>query len=853
MPETLYALVAPALPVDKNFEYLIPEQLIPKAEPGKRVLVPFRNRKITGYIIEIRSSPEFDPGSIKPIIDILDQEPLFKPGQMALFSFCRDYYQAPLGLVLKTGLPPGINVSSRKLVRITELGIDRARGVTEREAALLELIEQFEELPQEKLSALLGEPVPDSSLKTLEKKGLIEISDDVEKARIKAREDLEVRLKRSLKQDEEMALARRAREQYRLILHLKNTGPALVTELREQFNNPLLLAKNLQKRGLAVIEKKRVERKPFTLELLPAPEPDHLTTAQKNTLKEIKQAIIEDRPEVFLLRGVTGSGKTEVYIQAAKTMLGRGKTVLVLVPEIALTPQLMHRFRSRFQGEKIAMLHSGLTPAERFDQWWQIRRGEVSMVIGARSAVFAPLQNLGLIVVDEEQDSAYKQESGVHYQARDLAVWRGRHEKAPVILGSATPSLESAYNAETGKYKLLELPERVDSRPLPKIEVVDLRKELGKDDKSAPPQPARGRELTPEQQVDAAAIISPQLRSELLENFRRGNQSIIFLNRRGFAPTLICLDCGQSFKCPNCSVALTWHQKRTRQEVSPLYGSLKGDSYLLCHHCGYHDSVPDHCPNCLSARVRDFGVGTERVEKELKAVLPLARIARMDRDTMGSRRAYFDLIQQMETREIDVLVGTQMVAKGHDLAGVTLVGVLLADQSLNIPDFRSSERTFQIITQVAGRSGRGEWPGKVIIQTFNPEHYSIKHALSHDFQGFYKEEIEIRRRFGYPPFARLGLFRLSGVNPEAVSKAARALVNAARSVKGQKRFKEIRLLGPAPCPIFRLRGRVRFQVLLFSKNAALLGDFVRQITKEFEPEAPRSVRLDFDRDPGSLL
>jgi len=856
MPDTLkgsYALVAPALPVDKNFEYSIPDDLAQKAQAGKRALVPFRARKITGYLLKIYDHPELEPSRIKPIIDILDEEPLFRPGQIELFNFCSEYYQAPLGQVLKTALPPGINVSSRRLVRITELGREKAGGLSPPAKTVIELLDQLDELPVDKIQSLSGESIPDSTLKSLARKGLIEIADEIEQARVKPREELEIRLKRVPSQDQELLLSRRAKEQYRLILHLKASGPVLVSELRDQFKNPLALARALEKRGLVTTGKRRVERKPFTLELIPGKEPDNLTPAQKAALNEIKQAMVENRSEVFLLEGVTGSGKTEVYIQAAKIVLGRGRTVLILVPEIALTPQLMHRFRTRFPEEKIAILHSGLSASERFDQWWQIRRGEVSMVIGARSAVFAPLEKLGLIVVDEEQDSAYKQESGVHYQARDLAVWRGKKENAQVILGSATPSLESAYNAELGKYKLLQLPERVDFRPLPHIELLDLRKELSLDQDAAGEPAGRLKELSPERQISAGSIISGALKAELVENFRRGNQTIIFLNRRGFAPILVCLDCGHSFNCPNCSVALTWHKSRTSQKISPIYGKPEGQSYLLCHHCGYHAPAADYCPVCLSARIRDLGVGTERVEQELKKVLPQARIARMDRDTMSNRRAYFELIQQMEIREIDVLAGTQMVAKGHDLPGVTLIGVLLADQSLNIPEFRSSERTFQLLTQVAGRSGRGQLPGKVIIQTFNPEHYSIRHAMRHDFQGFYEEEMPLRKKFGYPPYTRLFLFRLSGTNADAVSESARLLSRISRGLNKRKEFKEIRILGPAPCPIFRLRGRARFQLLAFSKHASPLGNLAIQITKDFSRHAAGSVRLDLDRDPGSLL
>ncbi len=853
-PRPRYAQVAPALPVEGVFDYEVPPELAQAVAIGKRVLIPFRTRKITGYVLELKAQPELDPAKIKPILQVLDQEPLFLPEQLALFRFCADYYQTPLGLVLKTALPPGINISSQKLVRITELGSERKSRLAEPMKSLLDLLDQFEELPVTRLESLLEAPVPDSMLKGLARKGLVEIIEEVEAPRIKPKEELAVRLKKTPRQDQEIELAKRAREQYRFLLTLKKGGVFLIHELRDQFKNPLALARGLEKRGLARIEKMRIERKPFALELMPIQKPDSLSPAQKSALAALERSMVENRPETFLLEGVTGSGKTEVYIQAAQMVLKRGKTALILVPEIALTPQFLHRFRSRFEQEKIAVLHSGLSPAERFDQWWQVRRGEAALVIGARSAIFAPVKNLGVIVVDEEQDGAYKQDHGVHYQARDLAVWRGRKENALVILGSATPSLESAFNAEQGKYKFLELPERIDSRPLPEVRLVDLRERRSDAREKTEPVP-KALERRPERQLPAGEIISDALKQALLENFRRGNQSIIFLNRRGFAPSLICLDCGHQFLCPNCSVSYTWHQQRTSQELSPLYGAPPTDSYLLCHYCGSHQPAPKYCPNCLSAKVRDFGVGTERLEQELKVILPQAHIARMDRDTMSSRRAYFELISRMEFREIDVLVGTQMVAKGHDLPGVTLVGVVLADQSLNIPDFRSSEHTFQIITQVAGRSGRGDWPGLVIIQTFNPEHYAIKHALKHDYRGFYQEETALRKAFGYPPYSRIALLRLSGAKLETARKSSQLMGMISRKLKAQKDFKEIRILGPAAAPIFRLRARFRFQELVFSPNPSLLGRFTRALTEKFNAENSGSagLRLELDRDPVSLL
>ena len=537
-----------------------------------------------------------------------------------------------------------------------------------------------------------------------------------------------------------------------------------------------------------------------------------LTREQQRVLGSMEARLRDGGFETLLLHGVTGSGKTEVYLQAMERVRSRGLQSLVLVPEIALTPQLLDRLEARFPGD-VAVLHSRLTGAERWRQWWRIAQGLARVVVGARSAVFAPTRKLGLIVVDEEHDYSYKQEEGVRYHGRDLAVVRGRIVGCPVILGSATPSVESYHNARSGRYRMLELTERVEARPMPAVEIVDL--------KSRPGQ-AAGEKLFSE----------PLLRA-LRENHEQGLQSLIFLNRRGFASFLQCWACGFVVQCPRCSISLTYHL---------------GRHSAFCHHCGFRQRKPDACPGCGNLSLSEVGAGTERVEHELRRLLPKARIGRMDRDTTGPRGAQERIFRSWEKGELDILVGTQMVAKGHDVGGVTLVGVILADSSLNLPDFRAAEKTFQIISQVAGRAGRALRPGRVIVQTLVPGHYCFGPARGHDYPAFFATETEFRRELGYPPFQHLVHLRIDGADGDKVARSARDL---ARDLRRREAREPVEILGPAPAPIARLRNRYRWQILLKGANRpALLATARRAVA--LMPRG-RAARIHVDVDPYNML
>jgi primosomal protein N' (replication factor Y) (superfamily II helicase) len=558
-----------------------------------------------------------------------------------------------------------------------------------------------------------------------------------------------------------------------------------------------------------------------------------LTASQNNALRAIGARLEQKKFETFLLHGVTGSGKTEVYLRAIEQARLLGKRSLILIPEISLTPQLLDRVNGRFPG-RVGVLHSALTAAERWSQWWQILRGYVDVVIGARSAVFAPIENLGLIVIDEEHDPSYKQQDGVLYNGRDVAIVRGKFANCPVLLGSATPALESYENCRQGRYCLLEIPQRVEQRPLPTFEIIDLR---AQEHRTQVPSPSVDR-LEKNLAQKTPALFSHTLIAQLRENFANGRQTLIFLNRRGFANFLQCVNCGYVWRCPYCSVTLTFH----RQQKT-----------LACHHCEYRRPVTQTCPECKNDSLKSVGAGTEQVEAILRELLPEARIARMDRDTTSKRGSQEALIRRWEKGEIDVLVGTQMITKGHDVSGVTLVGALLADLSLNLPDFRAAERTFQLLSQVGGRSGRGANPGRVIIQTYAPDHYALKYLVAHDYQGFFAAESEFRRMLNYPPNGRLVHLRIDGPKISDVEQRAQALAAALRQelARATACRDPIEVLGPAPAPIERLRNRFRWQILLKGKQTSALLDLARQ-ARSLMPRS-RAVRLHIDVDPYSML
>jgi primosomal protein N' (replication factor Y) len=612
-------------------------------------------------------------------------------------------------------------------------------------------------------------------------------------------------------------LARAPAQQAALSYLLAVGGRARVEEVAHAIPGAKEHLKRLADRGLVVLEEERVVR--GVREGLAQSRPAALTPEQADVVATLEDALEAGGFAPFLLHGVTGSGKTEVYLHLVERALELGRGSLVLVPEIALTPQLVGRFRSRF-GPQVALLHSALRDRERLRHWQELRRGEVRVAVGVRSAIWAPVPSLGVVVVDEEHDPSFKQEEKLRYQARDLAVVRARQQGALVLLGSATPSLESWENARQGRYRLLSMRRRVDDRPMPRIELVDLRVE---------------RPRTPETRGTEPPALSPPLRAAIAETLEKRQQVILFLNRRGHSTFLVCETCGQSLRCDDCDVALT-HHLSARQ--------------LQCHYCGRASPRPRACPSC-EGPLLELGLGTERIEAEVADAFPHARVARLDRDAVASAERLTELLAAFARREVDILVGTQMVAKGHDFPGVTLVAVVLADGALALPDFRASERTFHLLTQVAGRAGRGVDPGRVLVQSYNPDAPPIARMLAHDYETFSTEELRRRRLLAWPPTTRLVMLRVEGANPDATIRAARELARVAAANLPPPSH-GVRLLGPAPAPITRIKGQTRWQLVVKAPTHAAMAPTLDALERALA-EVPPSVKVVFDVDPGAML
>jgi primosomal protein N' (replication factor Y) (superfamily II helicase) len=617
----------------------------------------------------------------------------------------------------------------------------------------------------------------------------------------------------------EQSLKRLGATSREFLAFLQEAGPTPVKELQRRFPGCRDRLRRLAARGLIVVEDRTRLRTHEDYAPLPLEESSlTLVPDQEEALADIVAGIDGGEFTPFLLHGVTASGKTEVYLSAASHALARGHQVLVLVPEIALTHPVGQAFRRRF-GSRVALLHSGLSEAFRVDQWRRIMVGEVDIVVGARSAVFAPLPRLGLVVVDEEHDPSYKQEGGFLYQARDVALYRGKLAEAAVVLVSATPQVSSCFYAREGKYRYLKLHRRVTPQTLPEIQIVDLRTQRG--DKSL-------------------KVISRPLQSALAEVLRRGEQALLFLNRRGYSRAVFCLFCGQAFQCRHCSVALTHHQEQDR---------------LVCHYCGYTEAVPQQCPLCQSNAIKRYGVGTEKVESEVIRLFPAARVARLDRDTAPNSGRALKVIGAFAAGDLDFLVGTQMITKGHHFPQVTLVGVIAADLSLYFPEYHAGERTFQLLSQVAGRAGRGAAKGTVLIQTYQPDHYVFQTVQSQDYDSFFQRELESRRQLGYPPFTRLALVRLSGPLDAPVAREARRLTAALENLRTRDAGlrSRVRVLGPAPAGLARLQGRFRWQILIKSCGRAPLVRLLDHLRRTWTPPPRSHLSLTLDIDPSTLF
>jgi primosomal protein N' (replication factor Y) len=770
------ARVALPVPIDELFDYAIPDGLDARAQPGCRVQVRFRERSLVGLIVERGGSAEFR-GRLRPLERVIDAEPALSAAMLALLREAAAEVLCPVGVAIASALPAGSAPRTAQGFAITPRGLaalesgasqGAAREVLERLKAKPRTAAQLRKVPgaADLLERLLGDGF-------VAKSG-IDVSAAARVARVRmAAIAPNLNLEHSCQ-----TLLARAPKQAQLLRRVAALGDVPVHRLSQEFSTAPALLARLAQRGLVSL---RDEERPRDV-LGVALEEDRaveLTPDQASCLKPIADAVRSRRYERFLLHGVTGSGKTEVYLRAVGEALAAGRQALVLVPEITLTHQILARLRGRF-GDDLAVLHSGLRPGERLEQWERLRAGTTPIAVGARSALFAPLENLGVIVIDEEHDSAYKNDEGFRYHARGLAARRGAQSDCPVILGSATPSVETRFASDRGEIRRLVLGERVGGRPLPGVEIVDLVKERE--------QSSRGQRV----------ILSRSLRRAIETTLSDEGQAILFLNRRGFSTTILCFDCGAAERCQHCDISLVFHA--TEQK-------------LVCHYCDYEIPPPKVCSDCGAPDAALLGVGTERLEEEVRALFPQARIARLDRDT-AQRRGYTEqVLRGLRDRSIDIVVGTQMVAKGHDFPGVRLVGVVVADTGLHLPDFRAAERTFQLLTQVAGRAGRDALPGRVVVQCFDPHHYAIGPVIDHDYERFYAEELGYRSQLGYPPFGQLVRALVSGPDDAIAQQAAAELAREARDAVGDA-ADELEFLGPAPAPLKRLRGRYRYQLLV---------------------------------------
>ena len=597
-------------------------------------------------------------------------------------------------------------------------------------------------------------------------------------------------------------------KQKQVLLTLEQRGPLALKELSAA------TVASLERKGLVEIFDEAVRRDPLANSVSRPVEDFTLTSAQSLVLEKIREQVETETYGAFLLHGVTGSGKTEIYIRAMRAALERGRSAMMLVPEIALTPVFSQRLRSHF-GDRVAIFHSSLQRGERFDEWTRVKNGDARVVIGTRSAVFAPVQNLGLIVVDEEHESTYRQQESPYYNARDTAIVRAQKESATVVLGSATPSLESFHNARAGKYRLLTLPERIAARPMATARIVDMR--------SVFMRHAKPR------------VFSDELLEAIQETHERGEQSIILLNRRGYSSFILCRSCGETIQCPNCDVTLTYH---------------RSERVIVCHYCNHRKGVPKVCPSCGKKYIYYVGEGTEQLEEMLTQLFPALRVARIDRDTTARRRVFEQSLSDFSAGKIDMLVGTQMLAKGHDFPNVTLVGVVSVDAGLALPDFRSAERTFQLITQVAGRAGRGDRPGKVLIQTYHPYHYALRHACAQDYEGFYNEEIQYRRNHSYPPFVALGSLLVHGPD---LGRVRNDSLELRKHLDAANEGRKCRILGPAPAPLSRLKGEHRFQLLLKSRSRRNLREVADAALKSVSKNGVNLRSVNLEVDPVSIM
>jgi len=799
---------------DREYHYIIPESLKNAVSPGVRVIVPFgrANRSVEAYVLDVVNETEFT--ELKEIKKVLDESPVMGKHMIELARWMKDKYICTYSDAIKCMLPPGIGIKSLCIVKLVKQSSD----VEKNQKIILDLLEESNgECELEELKSRANIRNFKKQLNSMEKAGLITICEEyTSRVREKTVKAVSLAVPREeVIEDIESGRIKRIQQIRVLELLLDNEYISVPDILRFSGVTAGVLD-TLRKYGYIFYKDVIVNRDPLENRHIEHTEPFTPTAQQACVLESVKSKLDKGIFAEVLLHGVTGSGKTEVYMQLIQHCIQMGKQAIVLVPEISLTPQTVERFKSRF-GKDVAVRHSRLSLGERYDQWRLIKDGGIKVVVGTRSAVFAPLERLGLIVIDEEHENSYKSEITPKYHAREIARKRCAMENAVLLYGSATPSIETYYRAKCGEMELLEMDARANNMLLPSVEIVDMREELNEGNRS---------------------IFSRKLADEIRKNVESRQQTLLFLNRRGHASFVLCRNCGYVLKCMNCNVSMTYHSHEER---------------LICHYCGYTVKNPSVCPKCGSGYIRHFGTGTQRVEEEVKKQFPGSSVIRMDADTTTYKNSHEEILKTFREKNINIMIGTQMIAKGHDFPNVTLVGVLAADSMLNSGDYNSSERTFQLITQVAGRAGRGKTPGKVIIQTYNTEDFSILAACKHDYKSFYHQEIMMRKALNYPPFTNISTLILSGASDRQTFSMAKELKGLIKERIDQAGY-DVEVLGPARAPLTKIKNKYRWRIVIKQKDLNRITSLLREISDIFySRKQNKGVDLSIDINPVNML
>ncbi|WP_117169757.1 primosomal protein N' [Paraliobacillus sediminis] len=792
----------PASQTNRVFDYEIPETLQGSIHRGMRVIVPFGPRKIMGYILELTDQSDFSP--LKKIMALMDVTPVLTDELLDLGKWLAEHTISFYISTFQAMLPQALKATYKKTMhRLTD---ERLSDELE------ELFASRDYLEYEEFVEMSGSH---KQLQQAIKADLVEMIYQVNSKETFKKQIMIGSGKDPLELEEIIAdLPKQAKKKIEVLRYFQdNSEMILKRDFLKKLHTTQATVKPLIDEGLLIERKEEIYRNPFKDDQIERTTALPLMKQQEKVMEPIVASLDTASHDVFLLHGVTGSGKTEVYLQSIQHVLEQGKEAIVLVPEISLTPQMVTRFKGRF-GSQVAVMHSALSKGERFDEWRKIQRKEVNVVVGARSAIFAPFENVGIIIIDEEHETSYKQEEHPRYHTRDVAIYRGEYHHCPVILGSATPTLESYARAGKGIYQLLSMPDRMNETKMPDVHIVDMREELHAGNRT---------------------MFSRQLKEEIEKRIERKEQVVLFLNRRGYSTFVMCRDCGYVINCPHCDIALTYHRKTEK---------------LKCHYCSHEEKMPDKCPDCLSETIRYFGTGTQKVEEAIQEVIPAARVIRMDVDTTRRKGAHEKLLDQFGNHEADILLGTQMIAKGLDFGNVTLVGVLAADSLLHLPDFRASEKTFQLLTQVSGRAGRHHLPGEVVIQTYTPDHYSVELAAQYDYEAFFKKEMLLRKTYNYPPYYFLTLVTVSHPNElkamEVTKTITQLLIKHLSS--------QVRVLGPTPSPITRIKDRYRYQCMIKYKNEPEQRRVLQRVLAYYEKDIQKNeLLIQIDLQPYQLM